>query len=113
MSIGSPQDKKPDVFELVAEFKPAPNELAAYAGSYVSEEIDPVYRIVVENGALVLKRLKSKPEKLEPTLADYFQGPIGDIRHIHFQRDPAGKVTGFVLNTGRIKNFRFKKAAPL
>jgi hypothetical protein len=55
-----------------------------------------------------LKRLKSKPQKLEPTLEDYFQGPDGDI---HFQRDPAGKVTGFVLNSGRIQNFHFRKTA--
>jgi hypothetical protein len=93
---------------LVAESKPAPNQLAGYAGSYVSDEIDPIYRIVVENGGLVLKRLKSKPQKLEPTVEDYFQGPDGDI---HFERDPAGKVTGFVLNSGRIKNFHFKKTA--
>jgi len=108
MSIQAPGNEKPDVFDLVAESKPAPNQLAGYAGSYVSDEIDPIYRIVVENGGLVLKRLKSKPQKLEPTVEDYFQGPDGDI---HFERDPAGKVTGFVLNSGRIKNFHFKKTA--
>jgi CubicO group peptidase (beta-lactamase class C family) len=65
------------------------------------------YRIVVANGGLVLKRLKSKPQKLQPTLADYFQGPSGDL---HFQRDQSGRVTGFLLDSGRIKNFRFRKA---
>jgi CubicO group peptidase (beta-lactamase class C family) len=109
MSVQAPGAEKPDVFERVTEFEPAPNQLAAYAGSYVSAEIEPVYRIVVENGGLVLKRLKSKPQKLEPTLEDRFQEPNGDI---HFQRDPSGKVTGFVLNSGRIKNFRFSKTAP-
>ena len=64
--------------------------------------------IVVENNGLVLKRLKSKPQKLEPTLEDYFQGPDG---HIHFQRDRSSTVTGFVLNSGRIKNFHFRKTA--
>jgi CubicO group peptidase (beta-lactamase class C family) len=108
MSIQAPGDEKPDVFDLVTESKPTPNQLVGYAGSYVSEEIEPIYRILVENGGLVLKRLKSKPQKLEPTLNDYFQGPDGDV---HFQRDPAGKVTGFVLNSGRIKNFHFKKTA--
>ena len=101
---------KPDVFERVAEFKPSPAQLASYGGSYVSEEIDPVYRILVENGGLVLKRLKSKPEKLEPTLEDHFMGLDGDI---HFQRDHAGTITGFVLGAGRVKNFHFKKAAQM
>jgi len=108
MSIQTPGVEKPEVFERVSEFRPTPNQLAGYAGSYVSEEIDPVYRISVEDGGLVLKRLKSTPQKLEPTVEDHFQGPEGDV---HFERDPAGKVAGLVLNLGRIRNFHFRKAA--
>ena len=108
MSIQAPGEEKPDVFERIIEFQPAPNQLAGYAGSYVSDEIDPVYRIEAANGSLVLKRLKSKPQKLMPTLEDYFQGEDGDL---HFQRNPAGKVTAFDLNSGGIKNFHFRKAA--
>jgi len=110
LTVQSPGAAKPDIFELVTEFKPTPDELMAYAGAYVSKEIDPVYRIVVENGGLVLKRLKSKPEKLDPALPDYFLGLNGDL---HFQRDAAGKIAGFVLNAGRIKNFHFTKTAQL
>lgn len=108
MSIQGPGQEKPDVFELANEFHPEPDRLAGYAGSYVSDEIEPIYRIVVEDGGLVLKRLKSKPQKLDPTLEDRFQGPVGDM---HFEKDPAGKVTGFVLNSGRIRNFHFRKKA--
>ena len=106
LSIHFPGAKKPDVYERVAEFQPTPNELAAFAGSYASQEIDPIYRIVVEDGSLVLKRLKSKPEKLEPTIAGTFWGLNGDL---HFHQEPGGKVTGFTLNAGRVKNFQFAK----
>jgi hypothetical protein len=106
MSILVPGAGKPDVFERIAEFQPTSGQLAGYAGAYVSDEIDPIYRIVVENGGLELKRLKVKPQKLRPIVEDYFQGLNGVI---HFQRDSAGKVTGFVLNGGRIKHFRFRK----
>jgi CubicO group peptidase (beta-lactamase class C family) len=106
LSIQFPGSTKPDVYERVAEFLPTPNELAAFAGSYVSQELDPIYRIVVENSSLVLKRLKSKPETLEPTLADTFWGLNGDL---HFQHGPGGKITGFTLNAGRVKNFHFVK----
>ena len=75
---------------------------------YVSEEIEPVYRITVQNGSLVLKRLKSKPQQLRPALVDYFDGSNGDL---HFERDQSGKISGFLLNSGRIKNFRFRKVA--
>ncbi len=108
MSINAPGAEKPQVFERIAEFQPTSKQLAGYAGSYVSEEIDPVYRIVVENSGLELRRLKVKSQKLRPIMEDYFQGLNGII---HFQRDPAGKITGFVLNGGRIKNFHFKKTA--
>jgi len=108
LTVQPPGEEKPDVFDRVAEFQPTASQLAGYAGDYVSAEIEPVYRILVEDGGLVLKRLKSKPQKLEPTVQDYFEAQTGNI---HFQRDSAGKVTGFVLDTGRIKNFRFRKTA--
>lgn len=106
LSIQFPGTNNPDVYQRVAEFRPAPGELAAFAGSYVSREIDPVYRIAVENGSLVLKRLKAKPEKLEPTIADSFWGLNGIL---HFQRGPGGQIAGFALNAGRVKNLHFAK----
>src|ERR1700722_13508024 len=108
ISVRGPEKEKADVFERVTEFRPTPEQLGGYGGSYVSAEIEPIYRIVGENGSLVLKRLKSKPQKLRPTLLDYFEGPAGDL---HFQRDSAGNISGFLLNSGRIKNFRFTKTA--
>jgi CubicO group peptidase (beta-lactamase class C family) len=108
MSVQGQGQETPDVFERATEFQPTPEQLAGYAGSYVSAEIDPVYRIVIENGSLVLQRLKSKPQKLRPTISDYFDGPGGSL---HFQRDPSGNITGFVLDSGRIQNFRFTKTS--
>jgi hypothetical protein len=93
-------------FEAAPEFRPSPQQLAAFAGAYRSDEIEPVYRIVVEEGGLTLARLKSKPDKLQPAITDYFQGSIGSL---HFVRNSEGRVAGFVLNSGRITNFRFHK----
>ena len=108
LSIQGQGQEKADVFDRVIEFQPTPEQLRAYAGSYVSAEIDPVYRIVIESGGLVLERLKSKPQKLRPALADYFTGSDGSL---HFQRDSNGRITGFLLSSGRIRNFRFTKTA--
>jgi CubicO group peptidase (beta-lactamase class C family) len=95
------------VFEAAQEFRPTPEQMSAYAGTYVSDEIEPIYRIVLENGGLILKRLKLRPDKLQPTIADYFRGSIGSL---HFVRDGEGQVSGFVLNAGRIRDFRFRKS---
>ena len=102
LSVGEPAN----VYERVAEFRPTVEQLREYAGSYVSAEIDPVYRIAVEDGGLVLKRLKSKPQRLRPTVADYFDGGYASL---HFERDAAGRISGFLLNSGRIRNFRFTR----
>jgi D-alanyl-D-alanine dipeptidase len=102
---------KPAVFVRGEEFKPMPNQLAEYAGRYQSDEIEPVYTMAVHDGRLTLERLKLSPVPLEPAIKDLFANPpLGNIR---FTRDSQGRVTGFILNRGRILNFRFKKIGPL
>jgi CubicO group peptidase (beta-lactamase class C family) len=95
------------LFEAMPEFRPTAEQLSAYAGTYQSDEIESVYRIEIEDGALTLKRLKVKPDKLQPAIADYFRGLIGSL---HFVRNSEGQVSGFVLNAGRIRDFRFRKS---
>ena len=101
-------DGKPTVFEAVTAFTPNAAELAEYAGAYGSEEIDPVYRITVQNGKLMLLRLKNKPVELTPNVQDVFSSSTGTVR---FTRDTKRKVNGFLLSSGRILNFRFTRRA--
>ena len=98
---------KPSLFEAAEAFSPSGAELSEYAGAYVSEEIDPVYRIVLDGDKLSLLRLKHKADTLRPTVRDVFSGDIGTVR---FTREPgSGHVSGFVLDAGRIQNFHFVK----
>jgi len=98
---------KPTVFEPTEEYKPTPAQLKDYVGEYRSAEIEPVYSIVERDGRLILERLKSRPSNLQPAIRDLFMGPLGSMRFI---RDAKGQVTGFILNRGRILNFRFSKS---
>ena len=97
---------KPEHFQLVDPAPLTAAELADYAGDYVSEEIDPVYRMGIQNGQIVLTRLKASPDARRPAILDVFVGDIGKIR---FTRDSADHVSGFILDAGRIQNFRFTK----
>ncbi|MGB2643626.1 MAG: serine hydrolase domain-containing protein [Candidatus Acidiferrum sp.] len=97
---------KPDTLDWVAEVSPTEAELAEYAGAYGSEEIDPVYHIELQAGKLTLTRLKHKADTLKPTVRDVFTGDIGTVR---FTRDASQRINGFILNAGRIQNFRFSK----
>jgi hypothetical protein len=103
---------KTDIFETATAFDPTAKELAEYAGSYVSEEVDPVYRIVFQEGNLNLTWLKHKAETLRPTVRDVFTtSNTGDLGYsvLRFTRDANGHISGFILNTGRIQNFRFSR----
>jgi CubicO group peptidase (beta-lactamase class C family) len=99
---------KPSILESATAYTPVAAELAEYPGAYVSEEIDPVYRIVLQDGNLTLTRLKSKPDTLRPAVRDVFTGDIGTVRFI---RDANQHISGFILNAGRIQNFRFSRKA--
>jgi hypothetical protein len=98
--------EKPTVFEPVEAAAPGAAELGEYPGAYVSEEIDPVYRIMLAGDKLSLVRLKHKADTLRPAVRDVFSGEIGTVR---FVRDASGHISGFVLNAGRIQNFHFTK----
>jgi hypothetical protein len=97
---------KADVYEAVTTVDPSAAQLGEYAGAYVSDEIEPVYRFTLTDGKLTLTRLKSKPDALRATEKDVFTGQIGTIR---FTRDNQQRVTGFVLDAGRIQGFQFTR----
>jgi len=97
---------KPVVFEEVDLFAPTPARAAEYTGIYHSEEIEPAYRIEFADGRLYLRRLKVAQVTLEPLTRDVFRGTAGTVR---FSRDAKGRVAGFTLSSGRIRNFRFTK----
>lgn len=96
----------PEIYEYVATVDPNPAQLAEYAGAFVSDEIEPVYRISVQDGKLTLMRLKNKPDSLRPTTQDVFIGQIGTLR---FARDANGRISGFILDAGRIQGFQFTR----
>jgi len=97
---------RPLVFERVATFEPSEKDLVEYAGSYVSEEIDPIYRVSIEGGQLVVRRPKYPPVKVEPLTRDVFAIGPGTMR---FTRTSENKISGFLLNTDQTKNLKFSK----
>lgn len=102
-------DGKPDINNAVAAFTPSEADLRPYAGAYSSQEIDPLYRLAVENGSLVLHRLKADPDVLMPVTPELFVASVGSIQ---FTRGSKGEITGFLLTTGRIRNMHFTKGRP-
>jgi CubicO group peptidase (beta-lactamase class C family) len=97
---------KPESYEAVTVFDPTAAQLAEYTGAFVSQEIDPVYRLSLQDGKLTLIRLRHKPDTLWPAMRDAFVGEIGTLR---FTRDANQQVSGFILDAGRVQNLQFTR----
>ena len=84
----------------------SPAQLAEYAGSYRSEEVDATHNWTVEKGQLVLYVNDRRIGVLEPAYKDGFVrgGNVIDV-----QRDSRGRITGFVVEAGRVRHLRFTR----
>jgi Domain of unknown function (DUF3471) len=80
--------------------------LADYTGTYVSDELDVQLTIAVREGKLVVQQRESPDAPLRAVYEDDFASPVGSIR---FSRNAAGRVTGFGIYNGRIRNVRFMR----
>ena len=103
--IGTAQNPG-DVFVRSDPFAPSATQLEEFAGSYRSDEIDAVYRMVLHDGRLRLERLKVNHASLDPVVRDTFSSSAGVVR---FTRDAQGRVNGFVLEAGRVRGLKFWK----
>jgi CubicO group peptidase (beta-lactamase class C family) len=83
-----------------------PAKLAEYAGDYRNDEVDATHTWKVEKAQLVLYINDRRLGVLEPTYKDGFTrgGSVIDV-----VRDPKGRITGFVLEAGRVRHLRFAR----
>lgn len=93
--------------ERVQELKLNDAELAAYTGSYTSEELGATYGLTVEKGSLVLRIGWNPPVSFMPIAQDVFTA--GDLGTLVFQRDAAGRMTGLSISEVSARNIEFTK----
>lgn len=81
-------------------------KLAEYAGDYHSNEVEATHSWRVEKGQLVLYANDRRLGVLEPTYKDGFLrgGNVIDV-----QRDAKGRITGFLVEAGRVRHLRFTR----
>lgn len=87
--------------------KPARAELAAYEGTYYSEELGATWTISATDSTLVLKPRWGLERVYGPAYGEAFTGDLGLIS---FTRGRNRKVDGMLMSTGRVRNVRFTKA---
>jgi CubicO group peptidase (beta-lactamase class C family) len=83
-----------------------PAQLAEYAGNYRNEEVEATHTWKVEKAELVLYVNDRRLGVLEPSYKDGFTrgGSVIDV-----QRDAKGRITGFVVESGRVRHLRFTR----
>lgn len=83
-----------------------PAKLAEYAGDYRSNEVEATHSWKIEKGQLVLYVNDRRLGVLEPSYKDGFTrgGSVIDV-----QRDAKGRITGFVVEAGRVRHLRFTR----
>jgi CubicO group peptidase (beta-lactamase class C family) len=89
-----------------ASWKPSAGDLAAFAGTYYSPDVETTLEISVKDGALVLFRRPATRITLRPTTANTFAG--FDDR-LWFTRDGSGRVTALHVAGGRAYNVVFDR----
>ncbi len=81
--------------------------LAPYPGTYYSHELDVHYTITEKDGALQLRRTPfDTPVPLYPFTLTAFRNEHGELR-LRYRKN--GSVSGFLLNSGRVINIKFRK----
>jgi len=83
-----------------------PAQLAEYAGDYRSGEVEATHTWKVEKGELVLYVNDRRLGVLEPSYKDGFTRG-GNVIEVH--RDAKGRITGFVVEAGRVRHLRFTR----
>jgi CubicO group peptidase (beta-lactamase class C family) len=99
--------REPVVYEGITLAAPSIDQLKEYAGNYYSEELDATYKLYVKEDKLFCNyRYIIDAFHLDPTLEDEFHYMSVKVQ---FNRDNQGKISGFTVDTGRVKNIGFEK----
>jgi len=83
--------------------------LQTYTGEYYCPELDCKYGIVLKDHHLVLTNNKYNDTKISLINSEHLTTGYWWIDHLQILRDDKKKVTGFEINSGRIKHLKFVK----
>ncbi len=98
-------DGAPRVSDPAEPVSPSPAELEGYLGTYYSKDADYEWVLRVTNERLSMwDPITWDESALRPVVRDVFQR--GGF-FFTFSRDGQGRVIGFAVDTGRLRNLQF------
>ena len=85
-----------------------PKQLVEFEGDYYTEELDTTYTIRVLGDQLVAQH-RRHDDILLTHAGDHFLGDVWFFPEVRFTQDDTGRVRGFRLTGGRVRNLHFEK----
>ncbi|HSL70421.1 MAG TPA: serine hydrolase domain-containing protein [Longimicrobiales bacterium] len=89
-----------------AKAAPPAFEPGEYTGSYHSDELDTTYRVEIASDGLRLHGGLPPARALAPVERDVFRSGSYTL---NFQRAASGRVIGFTIEAGRVRNIKFQR----
>lgn len=109
MADGEDPDAEDATGDAPRGWSPSAAELESYAGVYYSPELETVYTLVVEDGALEGRHWRHGGFSLRPGDAPgTFRAP-GFLGTVRFEVGEGSTVDGFRASNGRVRNLRFQR----
>ena len=102
-----PREAESEEPEAIVRYNVDAEELARFAGSYYSVELDTTYRLAVNDGVLRADHFRNESVSLSPVAPDAFEGDAWWFGNIVFTRDDRGVVTGLEVNSDRVRKLHF------
>jgi hypothetical protein len=95
--------------ERLAPYQPSQEVLESYAGKYLCDELETFYTLEMQDSTLMLLIRNVKEIKLSCIKEDVYKGDVFFIGELAFERDEAGRLTGFTVSNGRTRGIQFNK----
>lgn len=95
------------VFQPFQRLSLSPEQLATYVGDYFSPELDTVYTLSLSDNKLWFNLDDEGPQELTAQFGETFENP--DYGAFTFTRNASGRVSGFKLQSGRVRNLAFSR----
>ncbi len=100
------EDNEPESADLISA---QGKQLAEYTGGFYAGELGTHYQIILRDGKLLATHWRNEDVILSPLGADLFAGDKWWFKQVQFLRDDEGRLIGFRLTTGRVRNLLFSR----
>lgn len=95
--------------EAPEEQQPMQGTLSDYTGSFYSDELATTYTFKVKDDQLVAEHIRHPDIAFQHNSGNSFTSNSWFFREAVFTRNARGQITGFLVNSGRVRNIEFTK----